>query len=126
MILCLQHRRSGRVTKKQKYVDELELDLSEDEEKKKAAEEDNKSGVVLQQQTDNQEEAPVVNQYIVEKIMGVREGTRELEPEDPEDAKTEPEDNGEDGKAEDKENATIKPEPKTINVTEYYVKYKNL
>lgn len=97
----------------------------------------------------------MITQYIVEKIMGQREGTRELEP-DEDDIKTEavPADPAskvtdvpitEVVKTEDKTTVKIEPVPAaasedvklvvkeadkppvpTIKVTEYYVKYKNL
>lgn len=82
-----------------------------------------------------QEEAPVVNQYIVEKIMGSREGTRELEPDEEvtEASKDETEkekeettaESGEGNDSKSKDKPNDKP-PQTIKVTEYYVKYKNL
>ncbi|XP_067933470.1 chromodomain-helicase-DNA-binding protein 8-like [Watersipora subatra] len=99
-------RRSGRVTKRQKYVDDLPLDISDDEK------DDNS---VIQMQSEDTDETPVINQYIVEKLMGHREGTRELELDETEEGKAD-----EEGKEEGKETT-----PQTIKVTEYYVKYKN-
>jgi len=72
-----------------------------------------------------QEETPVINQYIVEKIMGTREGTRELEPEDEETKEPgEPKEPAPD--TEDSEKPKEEKPVETIKVTEYYVKYKNL
>jgi chromodomain-helicase-DNA-binding protein 7 len=92
----IQKRRSGRVTKRTKYLDEVDLDLSADESKK---------------EDDKKEVATVIvdDTMVVEKIMCTRTGTRELEPENEE------------------EEARFKQDkPPTVEVEEFYVKYKNL
>ena len=60
--------------------------------------------------------------------MGVREGSRELEPDEPEEeAKAdEPSNEDEQDGGEKSETKEVKPLIQTIKVTEYYVKYKNL
>ena len=92
----IQKRRSGRVIKRTKYLDEVDLDLSADESKK---------------DDDKKEVATVIvdDTMVVEKIMCTRMGTRELEPENEE------------------EEARFKQgKPPTVEVEEFYVKYKNL
>lgn len=92
----IQKRRSGRVTKRTKYLDEVDLDLSPDESKK----DDDKKDVAT---------VIVDDTMVVEKIMCTRMGTRELEPENEE------------------EEARFKEgKPPTVEVEEFYVKYKNL
>jgi len=89
----IQKRRSARVTKRTKYLDDVDLDLSGDDAKK---------------------DQPVVtvtvdDTMVVEKIMCTRMGTRELEPEN-----------------EEEEAQFKKGKPPTVQVEEFYVKYKNL
>jgi len=45
-VCVLQHRRSERVTKRQKYVDDLQLDISDDEK----GEAEQETGIVMQDQ----------------------------------------------------------------------------
>lgn len=83
---------------------------------------------------DTQEETPVINQYIVEKIMGSREGTRELEPDETEGAEAISEESPKESGEIEGDTPSNKPKEKakedrpvqTVKVTEYYVKYKNL
>ncbi|RWS09516.1 Kismet-like protein [Dinothrombium tinctorium] len=92
-------RRSARNTKRQKYTDDIELELSEDESKLgvKDKESIGLEGSVLVTSLND-------DSMVVDKFLGVRMGTREIEPEgDDPDAK-----------------------PTTIEVEEYFVKYKNL
>ncbi|KAI1285481.1 Chromodomain-helicase-DNA-binding protein 7 [Halotydeus destructor] len=88
-------RRSGRNTKRTKYLDEVDMDLSADESKGK---EGDQNIVVTNINEDT---------MVVEKIMAIRKGTRELELEEGDEPPV-------DGK------------PPTIEVDEFYVKYKNL
>lgn len=76
-----------------------------------------------------QEDTAVVNQFIVEKIMGVREGTRELHPEEEqmeEDTTETKTDESNKENLSSKESDKEKKEPQKIKVTEYFVKFKNL
>jgi chromodomain-helicase-DNA-binding protein 7 len=93
----IQKRRSARNTKKTKYLDEVDIDLSGDEVKK---EEDKKQETV---------QLIIDDTMVVEKIMATRMGTRELEPEN-----------------EEEELKFKEGKPPTVEVEEFYVKYKNL
>ena len=88
-------RRSARNTKKTKYLDEVDIDLSGDEVKK-----DDKPETV---------QLIIDDTMVVEKIMATRMGTRELEPEN-----------------EEEELKFKEGKPPTVEVEEFYVKYKNL
>lgn len=103
-------RRSARNTKRQRYTDEIAVDLSDDESKlapKDKNDEDAVSNVVA-----NFDDA-----MVVEKIMASRDGNRELE--------QEPKKEEGDEKKEEEEEGEEKP-PTKVQVEEYYVKYKNL
>lgn len=93
----IQKRRSARVTKRTKYLDQVDIDLSGDESKMK---DDKPEGAVATITVDDT--------MVVEKIMLMRMGTRELEPENEE------------------EEARFAGKPPTVEVEEFYVKYKNL
>ena len=94
----IQKRRSARVTKRTKYLDEVDIDLSGDESKMK---DENQDPVAIAT-------ISVDDTMVVEKIMLSRSGTRELEPENEE------------------EEARFAGKPPTVEVEEFYVKYKNL
>lgn len=90
-------RRSARLTRKMKYHEEIDLGLSDDDDKKES-------------QTDAVQVTKVIEDtMVVEKIMLSRMGTREIE---------------QDENDEQKLNENDK--PPTVDVEEFYVKYKNL
>ncbi|OTF74291.1 hypothetical protein BLA29_007394, partial [Euroglyphus maynei] len=94
--LALNKRRSARNTKRQRYNDDIDLDLSDEEFMQKSNDESQVMNVQLTEDT-----------MVVEKILSSRMAKRELELEPGE----------EDGKNK---------EPMFIDVEEFYVKYKNL
>lgn len=98
----IQKRRSGRVTKRTKYTDDIDLDLSDGEGK------GNKDDPDKAAEPAPVNAVPVDDTMVVEKIMCSRMGTRELEPENEE------------------EEAKFNGKPPTVEVEEFYVKYKNL
>ncbi|RWS25505.1 chromodomain-helicase-DNA-binding protein 8-like protein [Leptotrombidium deliense] len=94
-------RRSARNTKRQKYTDDIELELSDDETKlglKDKSGAPAEGSVLITNLNDDS--------MVVDKFLGSRMGIREIEPDG--------DDIGPDAK------------PQTIEVEEYYVKYKNL
>lgn len=115
-------RRSARNTKRQRYNDDIDLDLSDDDLKET---EQVVNNVTLTEDT-----------MVVEKIMATRMAKREIEPddEDEEEQKANKVVNGEDGADENKKVDTDESkeknikvlEPQFIEVEEFYVKYKNL
>lgn len=127
-------RRSARNTKRQRYNDEIDIDLSdEDFMDKKKGEDTNVSSIQLTEDT-----------MVVEKILSTRMGKRELElepeipppPPPPAPTATETTTPETEGEEKAKENgsdapppvppAPQEPEPVFIDVEEFYVKYKNL
>ncbi len=111
----IQKRRSARNTKRQKYTDDIELELSEDDDKK--VDSNGLLGPVFNSDGKIVGEGPVVSvmaninedTMVVEKILTSRMGQRELEVENPETTESDP-----NFKA------------PTIEVEEFFVKYKNL
>ncbi|XP_015793545.1 chromodomain-helicase-DNA-binding protein 7 isoform X2 [Tetranychus urticae] len=100
-------RRSARNTKRQKYTDDIDLDLSADDaDPLEAAKLDGSIGPSDKKIIDSNVQVTKISEdtMVVEKIMSSRMGERELEAEEGEDL------NG----------------VQTIQVEEYYVKYKNL
>ena len=102
-------RRSARNTKRQKYNDDIELDLSDEDsnsdEKKESKQEEGKLAepqVLITSITDDK--------MVVEKVMASRMGVREIEQEPNEVAGV----------------SNTEEKPQTIEVEEFYVKYKNL
>lgn len=94
---AIQKRRSARNTKRQRYNDDIDLDLSDEEFMQKSKSDDSQvMNVKLTEDT-----------MVVEKILASRMAKRELELEPGE---------------ENNENK----EPMFVEVEEYYVKYKNL
>lgn len=94
---AIQKRRSARNTKRQRYNDDIDLDLSDEEFMQKSKSDDSQvMNVKLTEDT-----------MVVEKILASRMAKRELELEPGE------------------ENNETK-EPMFVEVEEYYVKYKNL
>ncbi|XP_054164988.1 chromodomain-helicase-DNA-binding protein 7-like isoform X2 [Oppia nitens] len=104
----LQKRRSARNTKRQKYTDDIDLDLSDDDNPLQTKDSVDNTGKPL---TDGNVSSVVISEdtMVVEKIMSSRMGTRELEDEGNETTVVDP-------------NA----KPQTIEVEEFFVKYKNL
>ena len=115
----IQKRRSARNTKRQKYTDDIEIDLSEEDD---SSSKKGDSGILTPLLDSNGK--PVgdgtvlsvvanINEdtMVVEKIMTSRMAQRELELEE-----------------ENNADATADPnaKPQTIEVEEYFVKYKNL
>lgn len=114
-------RRSARNTKRQRYNDDIDIDLSEDD-LKENEQQQVVNNVTLTEDT-----------MVVEKIMTTRMAKREIEPDDEDEE--EPKDtkvlNGEEGETKEggdeaKEKIKKVPEPQFIEVEEFYVKYKNL
>ena len=114
----IQKRRSARNTKRQKYTDDIELNLSEDDDQMDPKKDI--SGILTplldtngKPLGDGQVLSVVTNinedTMVVEKIMTSRMAQREIEEENTETTETDP-----------------NSKPQTIEVEEFFVKYKNL
>lgn len=118
LILVTQKRRSGRNKRRQKYTDELELDLSEENDEEEEEEDVNPTSVV---------ENPADNDTpIVDKILGYRKTKRKVLKK-----KFSSYDDGDRKDDEvdvDGENCDQQTECETVEVEveEYFAKYKNL